>query len=98
MFVQLALAAMFQNAVRVAGVALNEQPHKRNALDTLVVLLRAILTKGLTGWEIMNTLGGGASEADSILSVGASELRATHAEIAIVHAELCGHAQRYYGE
>ncbi|KAL0951542.1 hypothetical protein HGRIS_008226 [Hohenbuehelia grisea] len=43
-----------------------KSPHSGNALDTLLVLLKCILVKVSTGWEIMEILAGGVSESDKV--------------------------------
>jgi hypothetical protein len=46
-----------------------EDIRKANALETLVVFLRSILSKDLAGWEIMDLLAGNISESDRIFGV-----------------------------
>jgi hypothetical protein len=42
---------------------------KSHSLDTLSIILRCILAKNLTGWEIMEVLAGGVSQSDAIFMV-----------------------------
>jgi hypothetical protein len=46
-----------------------EDIRKANALETLVVFLRSVLSKDLAGWEIMDLLAGNVSESDRIFGV-----------------------------
>ncbi|KZV99039.1 hypothetical protein EXIGLDRAFT_831813 [Exidia glandulosa HHB12029] len=65
---RLVFAALFQAAVATARDASPEQPQKRNALETLSIMLRALLTKNFSGWEIMEVLAGSVGDADAVLT------------------------------
>jgi len=39
---------------------------KAHALETLAIVVRCILTKNFTGWEVMEVLAGGVSQSDDI--------------------------------
>ncbi|KAG6837686.1 hypothetical protein H0H93_004962 [Arthromyces matolae] len=39
---------------------------KNHALETLSILLRCILVKSLSGWEVMEILGGGVGQSDDV--------------------------------
>jgi hypothetical protein len=43
---------------------------KANALETLVLFVRCMLSKQLSGWEIMDVFAGGVVESDPLFSVG----------------------------
>lgn len=40
-----------------------------NALETLTVTLRAVLQKGMSGWELMEVLAGNVNESDLVFAV-----------------------------
>ena len=43
---------------------------KANALETLVLFVRCMLSKQFSGWEIMDVFAGGVVGSDSLFSVG----------------------------
>jgi len=48
-----------------------DHPRKYNSLETLVLFVRAGLSKQLSGWEIMEVFAGGVGESDALFSVRA---------------------------
>ncbi|GLB35898.1 putative DUF1741 [Lyophyllum shimeji] len=51
---------------RIAEVALLEFAVQAHALETLSILIRCILTKNFSGWEVMEVLAGGVNQSDEI--------------------------------
>lgn len=47
----------------------NDDPVKRNALETLVIFVRCLLAKQMSGWEIMDVFAGGVVESDTLFAV-----------------------------
>jgi hypothetical protein len=50
--------------------AAHEDIKKLHSLDTLSIILRCILAKNLTGWEVMEVLAGGVGQSDVVFMVG----------------------------
>ncbi|KIJ24304.1 hypothetical protein M422DRAFT_274945, partial [Sphaerobolus stellatus SS14] len=44
----------------------HDSPVKANALDTLIVFVRCLLAKQMSGWEIMDVFAGGVVESDTL--------------------------------
>lgn len=42
---------------------------KANALETLIIFVRCLLGKQMSGWEIMDVFAGGVTESDKLFAV-----------------------------
>ncbi|KAG5647778.1 hypothetical protein DXG03_008501 [Asterophora parasitica] len=60
------LNAIFRECLSHAHSAPYDDLRKAHALETLVIVLRSILTKNFTGWEVMEVLAGGVGPADEV--------------------------------
>ncbi|TFK56653.1 DUF1741-domain-containing protein [Heliocybe sulcata] len=58
------LNALFKECVDFARSAAYDDPKKPNSLETLSVFCRCILSKDLTGWEVMEVFTGGVRGSD----------------------------------
>ena len=51
-----------------------DSPVKANALDTLIIFVRCLLAKQMSGWEIMDVFAGGVAESDTLFGVCCSDV------------------------
>lgn len=63
------LGTIFKEALRFYTSSGNDDIRKVNTLETLTVLLRAVLQKDLAGWELMDVLAGNVGESDQVFGV-----------------------------
>ncbi|PVG03294.1 hypothetical protein CPB86DRAFT_749524 [Serendipita vermifera] len=63
-----AFGSLFMASLRTFIERPYDDEKKRNALETLAVILRTILLKDLAGWEVMELLAGSVSESDEVFN------------------------------
>ncbi|KNZ76994.1 Chromatin structure-remodeling complex subunit rsc9 [Termitomyces sp. J132] len=63
------LNMLFRECLMQARDAPHADIRKAHALETLSIILRSILSKNLSGWEVMEILGGGVGQSDDVFMI-----------------------------
>jgi hypothetical protein len=63
------LVSLFSACLRYASTCGYSEARKDHALETLTILSRGCLSKGLSGWEVMELVAGSVAQSDQVFNV-----------------------------